>query len=605
MRKRAFPGMLPCALLYTGLAVVMTYPLAWHMGVATIGASGDKWEFIWDLWWVKRALLVEHTNPYWTGMLFYPNQFCLGRHALVMGLSLASIPLQVLWSPEVAYNLLVLGGIVANGLAANYLAFQALQDRRAAFLAGLIFAFSPVFVPRVLFHLNCLHVWVVPLAMAFFMRWIRERRWLHAFLSAGSLALSVIINEYFSIFIVCAWGVLLVYWWTGRQVRLASLIGRTAIVVCLALVLLAPDLYLRRAAFTEPDQVAGWARPLSADLLSFVTPGWFHPVFGSIVTRLTGGKGGWFDEAGYLGESVTFVGYTVIALAFYGFKKLDRTTRRPWLWLAVSFAVMSLGPVLHIAGRYDWNPDELGLGWLARLLAPVYDLLGVRNRNLGIPLPYFLFSKIPYLNAARAANRWVTVTVLAASILAAQGAVSLSRSVQARLAGRAPWAEWAIYGLVAGLVLFESLACPYPISPNGLPAVYSTIVSDPTNFAIFELPANQRAAGDDMYYQTLHGRPLLYAQVSRGHASASSFLEQEPFLSLLTHPERIGDPTQVFPLGQLREKQVKYVIVNEAQLIEHIETWGGAAAAVYRLLETNLTELPSGQPGTRLFRVYD
>src|SRR5262245_303432 len=54
-----------------GLAV--TYPLARHP-VSTVLDDGtlDAFQFVWNIWWVREALLHLHTNPFHTRYLFYP-----------------------------------------------------------------------------------------------------------------------------------------------------------------------------------------------------------------------------------------------------------------------------------------------------------------------------------------------------------------------------------------------------------------------------------------------------------------------------------------------------------------------------------------------------
>jgi len=50
------------------LAAIATYPLVLHLRTAIPGAD-DAFLFYWNLWWVKRALVVLHVNPYAIGDL--------------------------------------------------------------------------------------------------------------------------------------------------------------------------------------------------------------------------------------------------------------------------------------------------------------------------------------------------------------------------------------------------------------------------------------------------------------------------------------------------------------------------------------------------------
>ena len=153
-------------------------------------------------------------------------------------------------------------------------------------------------------------------------------------------------------------------------------------------------------------------------------------------------------------------------------------------------------------------------------------------------------------------------------------------------------------------MLFEYLAIPFPLTPVGLPAAYAPIIADRSNYAILELPVSGSASVDDMYFQTLHGRPLLHALVAVGYEQSLSFINSDPFLAALARPESIVDAAQAFSLARLRQYRVKYVVVNEAQLADHTRLYGGSPEVVLQLLESNLSELPSDDAGFRVFLVF-
>jgi len=228
-------------------------------------------------------------------------------------------------------------------------------------------------------------------------------------------------------------------------------------------------------------------------------------------------------------------------------------------------------------------------------------MLGVRSRQLGVPLPYLLYSKIPYLNAARVASRWIVVTALSVSILAALGLNRLRASLFAKQRPRLM--QYANVALLL-MVVFESLAVPFPMTPIKLPRTYEAIIADPSQFAILELPIGLAAGADDMYFQTKHANPLLHAQVSRGAESARSFIEEDPFLSLLLHPERIRKSDGAPVTAVFKEYRIKYIIVNDIELEEFTRLYGGSPALVYDLLDSSFEEIPSNDSNRRLFETY-
>ena len=98
--------------------------------------------FLWNTWWAPHALFVEHATPLRTQHLFYPHGASLVINTHHVLPSLVSAPLQWLFGLVAAYNLMILLSYVLSGLATYLLARDLLDDRRAAFVAALIFAFG-------------------------------------------------------------------------------------------------------------------------------------------------------------------------------------------------------------------------------------------------------------------------------------------------------------------------------------------------------------------------------------------------------------------------------------------------------------------------------
>lgn len=96
-------------------AVAMTWPLAAQLDTHIPGDGGDAPMFVWNLWWVKYALLDLGQWPWVTHHIFYPQGVNLSFHTLTALHGLLSIPLQLATSPVVASNLLFLWSLAASG----------------------------------------------------------------------------------------------------------------------------------------------------------------------------------------------------------------------------------------------------------------------------------------------------------------------------------------------------------------------------------------------------------------------------------------------------------------------------------------------------------
>ena len=83
-RRMLFGSGLLCALVYTGLAVVFTYPLCFHLteAVPRGNGSGDSLTFMWNLWWVKHAVVDLGVTPLRTSLIGLGGERSLFFHTL-------------------------------------------------------------------------------------------------------------------------------------------------------------------------------------------------------------------------------------------------------------------------------------------------------------------------------------------------------------------------------------------------------------------------------------------------------------------------------------------------------------------------------------------
>src|SRR3954454_7975743 len=67
---------------YFSLALIVTYPAILHFTSTVPGdLIADRDQNLWNLWWVREAL-GSVTNPFPTGMLYYPYGVNLYYHTL-------------------------------------------------------------------------------------------------------------------------------------------------------------------------------------------------------------------------------------------------------------------------------------------------------------------------------------------------------------------------------------------------------------------------------------------------------------------------------------------------------------------------------------------
>ena len=322
-----------------------------------------------------------------------------------------------------------------------------------------------------------------------------------------------------------------------------------------------------RYRFMVPDPAQ--SRLLSADLLAFVTPHGFHPLWGA-----------WAREqskifTSSISEYTVFAGYVVLALAALGVwprpgkaaagrvvarnpGRVERPFHRMrafWLLVLLVFFVLSLGPVLHIGGRTALLPA-----------------------GREIPLPYgWLVRAVPFMEITRSVSRYDVMVMLALSMLAAWGVDRLWRG------GR-----WCRGLALAGCVgfLFEFLPAPYPLSPADTPAWYRALAADGRSAAVLNLPMNWDRPGY-LLYQTVHGKPLTAAYISR--EDPRTLVERAPVLQHFRHlgPDIIAFDLRGQGMQVLADLGVGWVVLDRYKMP------GGAERSVTEALAA---EIFAGRP---------
>ena len=155
---------------YLLCSAVFTYPLVTRLATHVPGnAEGDVPYYIWNLWWVKRAVLAGD-SLFFTEYIFTPNGISLAFHAFVFAKSFASVPLQFFLSPWAAYNILILLTFAMSAYNMRLLARYCAGDDVGAWIAGLVYGFSPYMLARGTGHLNYLSAEWIPLYALCLMR---------------------------------------------------------------------------------------------------------------------------------------------------------------------------------------------------------------------------------------------------------------------------------------------------------------------------------------------------------------------------------------------------------------------------------------------------
>jgi hypothetical protein len=549
--------------LYLALTVLLTYPLILHFNTHVPGDGSDDPALVWNLWWVKYAVVDLQSNPLLCDYMFYPLGIDLTFYTLTILNGFSSVPLLPLLGLVTTSNLIFFSTFVLSAYGA-YLLVKYLLPREAhaavPFLAGLIYAFSSNrLVYASLGQFNILSTQWIPFYVLFLIKSRRQAKSLRYPLLATVFLLFNGYAEFtYASFLLVFTLIYLLYWlaldgWR-KNVRF---LGNLMLMGLLFVVGMSPILLrMLRVMLVEGDflvEGGGFANVFSADLLGFFVPSRLHPL--SDLWRKS------FDFS-YL--NFVFVGYSVLGLVIYGavVRFRDRGVRF-WIVAALLFALIALGPTLRINGQ---------------------------ERDL--PLPFDLLAVLPFFKGNRYPSRYSVMLALCWANLASYGLYRITSLRRGKV-----W-KLGVSAALSGAMLFEHLAVPLPLSDLRVPGVYATIAEEPGDFSVLEIPLAWRngfrvtGTKDPMimfsqYYQTKHQKRLLGGNTSRNPEYKFQYFTEAPLFNTIIALENgyevdreVWDRDRELAPDVLRLLGVRYVVLHKgvvpAVLDEYVQyVFGG------------------------------
>ncbi len=530
-------------LLYTGLAIALTYPLIVHIGSVLPNDAGDPALNTWILWWNTQAAPL--TARWWNAPAFYPAPGVISFSENLLGLSIIATPLHWLGlGPQAAYNVVFLLTFPLSAIGAYMLTYEVTNRRDAAFIAGLLFGFAPYRIAH-LPQIQSLASFPMPFALLGLHRYLRPSttgrsdpglRWLALF--AGGWLLQGICNGYYLLFFSVFVG-LWVLWFASPWSHPRQFVAIMSAWAVAGIAIL-PLLLRYRAIHTSFGFARdfGTIREFGADVAAVLYATNHLALWGSLEV---------FRRA----EGELFPGLTITLLVAAGalFVRDRRRAqvgswmmmRRVLVFLTVLTAFVSLSAVVMGAWRIEpfgmrilsvSNPIKpltfalvlaLGLGltspglrrayasrsvlafysfagfimWLC-CLGPTPTLMGNQLMYRG---PYTLLMHLPGFNSLRVPARFWMVTTLCLAVI---GGIVFDRLSAKFGRGRLAMAFIVSFGVLA-----DTWMSAMPLAATPKPFAALSCAGDGGG-AILELPLGHTYPDvAAMYRQMSHGRPLV------------------------------------------------------------------------------------------------
>lgn len=266
----------------------MTRPLLWRLGTHVPGwVWGDNAEYVWKVWWTKRALIDHAVSLFYAPHIFYPTGFSLAGGELTPAQTWLALPLTVAFGPVVAYNTMAFASFVLTGFTTYLLVFWLSRDRWAALLGGVIFTFLPFRYNRFGGQLPLMATQWMPLTFLFIERTLQTRRRRDAFLSGLFFALNALSSWYYAAMV----GLLLaVYMLVRTRPWRKNLVDQDllacGLVMALTVVLLVGTLalpYLQAQSEGNLTHAMSEADQWSASITDYFVPNPLHPLWARYV----------------------------------------------------------------------------------------------------------------------------------------------------------------------------------------------------------------------------------------------------------------------------------------------------------------------------------
>lgn len=589
--------------MYALLTLVVTWPLARDLRHSVVGDFGDPLFNAWALAWDATHIF---TRGWWNANIFAGHPFALAYSDHLAAQALQVLPFYWLSrNPLLVYNVSLLSTFVLSGLGMFLLARDLTGNRSAAFVAGLMFAFTPYRIGA-LSHLTVLSSAWMPFTLLGFRRYFHSRRalplacaalaWIAQNLSTGYYLL------FFSPVVVfyLTWEVVNRKLWRDARAML-ELAGACAVVVFVTAPYVWPYLDVRALGFVPRSLQE--TQQFSADVYGYFTADIYLWLWGSIWRA-------WPRPEGSL-----FPGLTITALAIYAAVRrapliavapllvlvpllLGRTIRLPGLRIAdlsraLAVCIVAAIALLTMSARWRsqlkiWVQSPEGFFGLITIFAVVMSFgpeIHARGRVVLDTNVYALFYRfVPGYDGLRVPARFAMVAALGLAILGALGLAALGRRWTAAVA--------------AVLVVAESFGPPVPLNQTstnyvraGLsplpplehvtPPIYSAIAALPPSVTVLELPLGEPAFDlRYMFFSTTHWKRIVNGY-SGGFPTEYERLDQA-LQDVLTRPERAW--------AVLRETSAPtHVVVHEGyyqgdrgpQVTDWIRQHGGREIAAF------------------------
>lgn len=556
-------------IFYALVFLVLTFPLILNFTTGIIAPyDSDGPIFLWNAWHLEKNILAGNFSLY-TDYLFYPHHTPLGLHTYSQFQSILTFLVNFfVHNLVLSFNLIYLLSVSVCAFF-TYKFFQLLNFKKSvAFLAGILFAFQPLWSIYALFGTqNFLQMWYVPATLYFYEKFRQNNKLTNAFW-VGIIIGCAFINDFypfvFSVVGLIIYSLLInfkkIFSLTKHYLQLLfmSLLGYLLIAGWKIFLLWQQKNFVKNMPLPSTQDIDSL---YFADPVNLLRPVQWHILWGAWST--------WFGNFS-LQNGNSFIGFTfILVLILLVIIKLYKKTK--WENKKI-FIIFSLAYLLVLS---------LSFG-------PFLHLFGVQTH---IPMPdYFLAKIFPSLNHLRFPARWLIL----GQIFFCGIFVSLLSYLQDNL--RAKTYKLLFILLTMGLIL-DVAFLPRTMMPifDKKTAAIQEIAKQIDNKTVLTIPMAISSGYFDlgethkkaMAYQIIHQKPILEGHLSRLPLEYKNYA-QEPIIKYFLNYQNTQLDTTDLDLQNISQffstYQLGYVIIDK-QKVDLTSEYG---KILLNYLQTNL-----------------
>lgn len=624
--RRVLAPRLAVVLGYVLVACALAWPLPWHLGTHLTGdPGGDTGVYIWNQWAFHKEI-SDGRNPFTTDqILALTGTVDLSQHNYTAFLDLLALPLISVFGVVASFNLVYLAMTVLTALMTYGLARRAMDAQPSvAFLAGVVFAWSPVLTARSTGHFSLAAAAPLPAFLWALVNAERNRSMKNAGLVGLCIAWAALCDAYYGVYCVMMAVVYIATTLVGvrRAEARASRASRVwlldVVIVCLGglvaglslgkggefdlfgvairmrslytpVLLLTALLIIRGAIWYRPRLMrVGDLGPLPMKAVlvgALACVGPLAPVLYGTMERVADGR--WVSPTIFWRSSPR--GVDLLALvtpnpnhpvmrALFG----DGQAAAPTLFVeyTASLSLVAMGLVAAAAVWARFRPRAvfvwLTVGFAALAVGP---FIYVAGANTHIPGPWALLRYVTPIGLARMPSRFAIVSSLGLALLMAGALTTVGT--------RWPERRRLVTGLVAVLLVLELWPAPRTLYSAEISPVYDTIAADPRDGRVLGLPFGVRDGVSSFgnfrprsqFNQTRHQKRLIGGYLSRVSGRRVARMRQEhPTLGILmklSQPERltIDDYSTLRARGSrfVKRSHLGFVVVDRRYIQDESE----------------------------------